>query len=95
MKRLTLVRHAKSSWKDPGLADFDRPLNKRGKRAASLTGKRLAAQDNRPARQLASGRPGPAIRHPLPLKCPKRVFAEDVITAATAIHVLVGDRLKG
>lgn len=32
MKRLFIVRHAKSSWKDPELDDFDRPLNKRGKR---------------------------------------------------------------
>lgn len=30
MKLLTLIRHAKSSWKQTGLADFDRPLNKRG-----------------------------------------------------------------
>ena len=48
MKRLTLVRHAKSSWKDPELSDFDRPLNKRGKHDAPLTGKRLAARGLRP-----------------------------------------------
>ena len=30
--RLWLIRHAKSSWSDAGLRDFDRPLNKRGKR---------------------------------------------------------------
>ncbi|WP_375057313.1 histidine phosphatase family protein [Zobellella sp. DQSA1] len=30
MKRLTLVRHAKSSWDDPTLADLDRPLGARG-----------------------------------------------------------------
>ncbi|MEP3387848.1 MAG: histidine phosphatase family protein [Reichenbachiella sp.] len=34
MKTLYLVRHAKSSWKDPSLSDRDRPLNKRGKRDA-------------------------------------------------------------
>jgi phosphohistidine phosphatase len=33
MKYLTVVRHAKSSWSQPGLADHDRPLNERGKRA--------------------------------------------------------------
>ncbi|OEK03846.1 hypothetical protein BFP97_12110 [Roseivirga sp. 4D4] len=32
MKRLFIVRHAKSSWNSPYLSDFDRPLNKRGKR---------------------------------------------------------------
>ena len=31
---LTLIRHAKSSWSDPSLSDFDRPLNERGKRDA-------------------------------------------------------------
>lgn len=34
MKRLMLVRHAKSSWKDESLEDFDRPLNRRGEKAA-------------------------------------------------------------
>ncbi|MFZ2279899.1 MAG: histidine phosphatase family protein [Prosthecobacter sp.] len=34
MKYLTIVRHAKSSWGQPGLADHDRPLNERGQRAA-------------------------------------------------------------
>ena len=32
MKKLIVVRHSKSSWKDRSLSDFDRPLNKRGKR---------------------------------------------------------------
>lgn len=30
MKRLHLIRHAKSSWDHPGLSDIERPLNKRG-----------------------------------------------------------------
>lgn len=34
MKTLYLVRHAKSSWADPGMRDFDRPLNERGMRNA-------------------------------------------------------------
>ena len=42
MKRLTLIRHAKSSWKDAYLLDIDRPLNKRGKRDAPMMGQRLA-----------------------------------------------------
>jgi phosphohistidine phosphatase len=41
MKRLILVRHAKSSWKNPGLKDFARPLNGRGKQNAPMMGKRL------------------------------------------------------
>lgn len=34
MKTLIVVRHAKSSWAEPGLNDFDRPLNDRGKHDA-------------------------------------------------------------
>lgn len=41
MKTVVLVRHAKSSWKDYGLDDFDRPLNKRGKRNAPFMGQKL------------------------------------------------------
>src|SRR5271166_6291051 len=36
MKTLHLLRHAKSSWKDPNLDDHDRPLNKRGRQTAKL-----------------------------------------------------------
>ncbi|MRR57350.1 MAG: histidine phosphatase family protein [Deltaproteobacteria bacterium] len=54
MKELTLVRHAKSSWKDRDLADFDRPLNARGKSDAPLMGRRLAARGRRPDLVLSS-----------------------------------------
>ena len=39
MKTIFLVRHAKSFWGDQSTPDFDRPLNKRGKRDAPLTGR--------------------------------------------------------
>jgi len=42
MKELILCRHAKSSWKNQGLDDMDRQLNKRGKENALLMGERLA-----------------------------------------------------
>lgn len=38
MKRLILIRHAKSDWEDSGLKDFDRPLNSRGHRVAPRMG---------------------------------------------------------
>ena len=38
MKTLILIRHAKSSWNNPSLTDFDRPLNKRGIRDAPKVG---------------------------------------------------------
>jgi len=48
MRRLYLIRHAKSSWKNPGLADRDRPLNKRGKRDAPFMGTRLKKYNVKP-----------------------------------------------
>ena len=39
MKRLALLRHAKSSWDDADLDDFDRPLNDRGWKAARRIGR--------------------------------------------------------
>lgn len=41
MKRLYVIRHAKSSWSDPALGDFERRLNRRGKRDAPFMGTRL------------------------------------------------------
>ncbi|MBD3307013.1 histidine phosphatase family protein [candidate division KSB3 bacterium] len=54
MKRLYLIRHAKSSWKDQSLADFDRPLNKRGKRDAPFMGQRLASYQVTPDLLMSS-----------------------------------------
>lgn len=44
MKKLVLLRHAKSSWKDSSLADFERPLNERGRKAAKLMGEYMRQQ---------------------------------------------------
>ncbi len=52
--RLILTRHAKSSWKDPGLDDFHRPLNRRGTRAATAIGKWLKDKGFCPAQTLCS-----------------------------------------
>lgn len=41
MKTLLLIRHAKSSWDDPSLNDFDRPLNEKGKKDAHFMARRL------------------------------------------------------
>ena len=41
MKTLHLLRHAKSSWKEPGLDDHERPLSKRGRAAASAIAKHM------------------------------------------------------
>jgi phosphohistidine phosphatase len=42
MKTLGLLRHAKSDWGDPSLADIDRPLNQRGQKSAAAMAPVLA-----------------------------------------------------
>ena len=54
MKTLYLVRHAKSSWKNPGLRDHDRPLNKRGMRDAPSMGMWMAEKREIPQYILSS-----------------------------------------
>ncbi len=53
-KRLTLLRHAKSSWNNASLDDRDRPLNERGQRDAPMMGQRLLQKDSRPSLILTS-----------------------------------------
>jgi phosphohistidine phosphatase len=54
MKTLLVLRHAKSSWDHPELADFDRPLNNRGKADAPRMGKLLRAEDLVPEKVISS-----------------------------------------
>jgi phosphohistidine phosphatase len=54
MRRLIVMRHAKSSWAEPNQRDLDRPLNKRGRRAATLIGDWLKAGSYRPDLALVS-----------------------------------------
>ena len=49
-----MLRHAKSSWDQPGLPDADRPLAPRGRRAADVLAAHLAAAEVRPAVVLCS-----------------------------------------
>lgn len=53
-KRLILTRHAKSSWDDPAMPDHDRPLNERGKAAATDLGEWLASRGHVPDEVLCS-----------------------------------------
>jgi phosphohistidine phosphatase len=54
MKRLYLLRHAKSSWKDTSLPDHDRPLAGRGRRAAKAIARHLHEQGLEPQLVLCS-----------------------------------------
>jgi phosphohistidine phosphatase len=95
VKELYLLRHAKSSWDDPGLADRDRPLAPRGKRAAALIADHLRERGNVPALVLSSD----ARRARQTLKPVERVLGgqsqvlvEEGLYGATAPELL--DRLR-
>lgn len=58
MKTLLLMRHGKSSWDNPSLADFERPLAQRGIKASRRIGRELASRRWVPTLALVS----PALR---------------------------------
>ena len=58
MRRLHILRHAKSSWDEPGLADADRPLAPRGEKAALRIAEHVASEGIAPELVLCS----PALR---------------------------------
>lgn len=88
VKQLLILRHAKSSWDDPALADFDRPLAPRGLKTASLMGRELARRGWLPDLALVS----PALRtrdtwRLVAQELPQHVqaeFAEELYEAAPA-----------
>jgi phosphohistidine phosphatase len=92
-KRLALVRHAKSSWADPEVADHERPLNARGRRAATVVGHALREAGLEPDLVLCSS----ATRtretlELLELPATTDVLIEDRLYGATASALL--DRLR-
>ncbi|MBN2047123.1 MAG: histidine phosphatase family protein [Anaerolineaceae bacterium] len=58
MKKLILMRHGKSSWKETQLSDFERPLKKRGRKDARKMGKMLKSEGLIPEYFLVS----PSVR---------------------------------
>lgn len=57
-QKLLLMRHAKSDWSADGLPDFERPLNKRGRKTAPAVGKWLRQKRLKPDVFVSS----PALR---------------------------------
>lgn len=87
MLTLALLRHAKSSWDQPGLDDFDRPLNARGTDAAPLMGAEIRRIGLQPDITLCS--PALRTRQTLQLALPELVasgrgvrFDRDLYTAS-------------
>jgi len=54
MKTVLLLRHAKSSWSNANLLDFERPLNDRGRAAAKRIGQHIAKHKLNPDLVLSS-----------------------------------------
>jgi phosphohistidine phosphatase len=54
VRRLYLLRHAKSDWGDPSLADHERPLAPRGRKAAARMARHLRDEGIRPELVLCS-----------------------------------------
>ena len=87
MITLYLLRHAKSSWNEPDVKDHDRPLNKRGRRAATLMGEAMARRRWRPALVLCSTavRTRETLGRVLPhLGAPRVSFARSLYLASRA-----------
>ena len=76
MKTLLLLRHAKSSWGDSDLRDFDRPLKEKGRAGAALIGAHLAVTGCRPDAIISS----PALRARQTAEC----IVEALIDTGTA-----------
>jgi phosphohistidine phosphatase len=81
-RQLVLVRHAKSSWADPDLADRDRPLNARGRRAGARVGEYLRDTGVHPDLVLCSA--ARRARQTL-----------ELLHLAKTTHVLIEDQLYG
>ena len=100
MKTLTLLRHAKSGWDDPVARDFDRALNERGKRGASVVGAHMKSLDLQFDAVVSS----PAVRcvdtldgiwegygrtmHP---KWDRRIYLASCVTLLDVVHDLPDD----
>src|ERR1700722_12000855 len=95
MRRLMLLRHAKSDWSSPGQPDLNRPLNERGAEAACRIGGYVVRHRLGPDRTPCS--PAPRTRETLagitaqwpdevPTVCDDRLYAAAPLTSLTVIR---------
>ncbi|MDX2309495.1 MAG: histidine phosphatase family protein [Hyphomicrobium sp.] len=96
MRTLVLLRHAKSSWDDATLDDFDRPLNARGRAAAPAMGAEMRRLALKPDCVLCSGatrtRETLALVMPYLDPEPGKIFYEDDLYLCPAGKLL--DRIR-
>ena len=84
MKTLYIVRHAKSSWKEHGTTDFDRPLNKRGERDAPHMGKVLKSVNIIP--DIVYSSPAKRAITTCRIMCDELGYEEDRIIQSQSIY---------
>jgi len=100
LKTLGLFRHAKSDWQDPRARDFDRPLNKRGRKGAAIMGQHVRDYGITWDRMIAS----PAIRcaetieiaaeaagRPVAANWDRRIYLASGVTLADLLREQDGD----
>jgi phosphohistidine phosphatase len=90
VKRLFLLRHAKSSWDDPGLDDHDRPLAPRGRRASGLIAEHLRRARIGPVLVLCSSarRTRETLERVMPALDPVKVRIERELYGASSEDLL-------
>jgi phosphohistidine phosphatase len=91
MKTLYIIRHAKSSWDNPDLSDFERPLSNRGEKDAPRMGKRLKERSVTPDMMLSS----PATRALVTCQQIAKVlgFSEDKIKTDRRLYHASDDQI--
>jgi phosphohistidine phosphatase len=89
MKRLVLLRHAKSSWDDPSLADRDRPLAPRGHKAAERMAGHLRSSGPAVDLVLCS----PALRTTETLEHMGRAFGDAEVVVEDGLYGATDDQL--
>lgn len=100
MKILGIFRHAKSDWNDARLRDFDRPLNKRGRKGAAVMGEHIRDYGQKWDRVIAS----PAVRvaqtieiaseaagSGAPVIWDRRIYLASSVTLLDLLHEQEGD----
>ncbi len=92
MRKLILMRHAKSDWSDESLSDHDRPLNPRGRRSAPLVANYLENQGYAPDVILASS----AVRVQQTLELMQATWQRKVeVLTETSLYLASPDEISG
>jgi len=101
VKKLIVLRHAKSSWTEPNTDDFDRPLNERGWKAARRMGREL--KHRKMSFDLCVASPAERVREtldglaegygdfPFPVRFEPQIYLADTVTLMELVQHLADD----